>query len=695
MKIELDWLKEFVEIKLPTAELGHILTMGGLEIESEECLELPGGRKTEVLELNVTPNRGYCLSFIGVAREVSSLLNIPCRLPSPLAEIEKKWGGVPVADKVAVTNEEHSLCPRYSAMVIENVSVGPSPEWLRDRLHAIGLRSINNIVDVTNYVMMEYGQPLHAFDHALLSGNRIVVRRARKGERFSALDGSQLELDTDALVIADAEKPVALAGVMGGANSQVSAGTKTVVLESACFDSLVVRKASKKYALRSDSSYRFERGVDIEAVTSAQSRAALLIQELAGGSICKGRIDVYPSPRADTPVLLRVARVNKVLGTTFSSEKIESLIQRLGFKIEHKAPGEFCVHVPTFRPTLAREIDLIEEVARLSGYDTIEVARPLAAINPVWVSPKQSAVRDIKDVLLHIGYSEAINYSFIEDAMSESFKTACGTAENSIISLSNPISAEMKTMRTSIIPGLLATAVRNLSKGQKPVKIFELGNVYYEGADGKKIIERTNLAALVTGPYENDVWKQHGKNYDFYDLKGALETILARFKLQPEYRPAQRDFLGKTIECFVGNTVIGYMGELLPQQIRQWDLCPNACVFELDVELLVQELPPVVKFAPIPKYPETYRDISILIDKSAPSREVAALIRESGAPLLGKVEIYDCFESKKLEAGKRSLAFALAFQSPEKTLTDDEVNPVFDKIVKALGEKYGATLRSI
>lgn len=695
MKIALDWLKEYVDINLSTAELSHVLTMGGLEIESVEWVELPDGRKTEVIELNVTPNRGYCLSFIGVAREVASLLSRPCRLPSPLAEIEKKMGSAPVTEKVSVVNEEAMLCPRYSAMIVENVSVGPSPQWLADRLLAVGLRPINNVVDVTNYVMMEYGQPLHAFDHALLASQSIVVRRARKDEPFAALDGSQIKLDSDALVIADAEKPVALAGVMGGANSQVSGNTKAIVLESACFDPTVVRKASKKYALRSESSYRFERGVDIEGVITVQSRAALLIHQLAGGTIRAGRIDIYPSPRTPNPVSLRVSRVNKVLGSSFGADKIAALIERLGFNSEKQTVDEFLVQVPSFRPTLAREIDLIEEVARLSGYDSIAVARPLAAINPVRIAPKQECVRKIKETLCHIGYSEVINYSFIDETLSESFKTACATAENANISLSNPISAEMKTMRSSLIPGLLATSARNLSKGQKPIKIFEVGNIYYQS--GKETVERTLFAALVTGPYENNVWKPHGKNYDYYDLKGTLETAMAQFKLMLEYRPARREFLtpGKTVECLAGDSVLGYMGELSPQQTRQWELGQNACVLEIDVERLAQALPPAVRFVPIPKYPEIYRDISILINKTIPSKEVTALIQAAGAPLLGTVELYDCFEGKKLEEGKRSLTFALSFQSHDKTLTDDEVNPLFDRIVKTLGEKYGATLRSV
>ncbi|MBI4388924.1 MAG: phenylalanine--tRNA ligase subunit beta [Nitrospinae bacterium] len=697
MKIVLDWLKDYVDIDLPTAELGHILTMGGLEIESEEWADLPGGGKKEVLELNVTPNRGYCLSHIGVAREVASLLNRVCRLPSPNDEVEKVQGSGPVAKKISAVIEEPALCPRYALMVVENVTPGPSPAWLAERLQAVGLRPINNIVDITNYVMMEYGQPLHAFDLSLLSGPRIVVRRARQGEPFAALDGSELKLGADALVIADADKPVALAGVMGGVNSQISLNSKTVALESACFDPSAVRKASKKYGLRSDSSYRFERGVDIEGVIAAQSRAALLIRELAGGTICAGRIDLYPEPRAVNPVPLRVSRVNKVLGNRFSRDRVETLLHRLGMQVEKGGgPDEIQVRVPSYRSALCREIDLVEEIARLNGYDSIEVARPAAALNPVRLSNKQICARKIRETLCHIGFSETVNYSFLEGALAEEFKSAMATSDAIAIDLSNPISADLGTMRSSLIPSLLKTAARNLSKGQKPVKIFELGSSYLKTPQRGDISEKTSFAALVAGPRENSVWKDHAGTYGFYDLKGALETVVSQFKLELEYRPVRKEFLapGRAVECLAGGRSLGYLGELSPKQVRDWELGPNPAVFEIDLAGVIAALPGTARFASIPKFPETYRDISILVDKSAPSQSIAGLIGEAGFPLLSKVELYDCFEGKKLPEGKKSLTFALAFQSAEKTLADDEVNPVFEKIVSALQDKYGASLRT-
>ncbi|MFQ5449389.1 MAG: phenylalanine--tRNA ligase subunit beta [Nitrospinaceae bacterium] len=695
MLIQLDWLKEYVDLDIPAEELAEILSMGGLEVESLEWVELPEGGKTQVMELNVTPNRGYCLSYRGVAREVAALLGKPFRFPTPEADLEKVWGETPVSQKITVENREETLCPRYAALVIENVRIGPSPGWLAGRLRAIGLRPINNIVDITNYVMMEYGQPLHAFDGERLAGPAILIRRARENESFQSLDGTDLKLGADALVIADANKPVALAGIMGGTNSEVSDSTVTVVLESACFDPVTVRKGSKKYGLRTDSSYRFERGVDIDGVISAQSRAALLIRELAGGQICRGRIDLYPQPFSSPRIPLRVSRVNQVLGTHLDRQTIQDYLQRLGLTLAETGDTVLQVEVPPFRPTLSREIDLIEEIARLHGFGNVDAAHPRAEILTVRLTRKQNAARQAKSILCHLGFSEAINYSFIEKENAEKFKTAFGSEEAIPISLSNPLSNDWASMRTSLLPGLLKTAARNISKGQKPVKIFELGDVFFREQKGESNVEKTCFAAFAVGPYESSVWKDTGKDYDFFDLKGILETLMSQFKLSLEFRPSGRPFLNreKSVDCLAAGRVVGYLGELSPGLVRQWELSRPGFVWELDFDAVVSCLPEKPRFQPIPKYPETYRDISILVDQSVPSRKVADLILETSAPLIRRVELYDLFEGKKIERGKKSLTFSLSFQSPEKTLTDEEVKPVFDKILQSLSDRLGATLR--
>jgi phenylalanyl-tRNA synthetase beta chain len=690
MKVQVDWLKEYVEIDAPAEELGHVLTMAGLEIESHELLD---EEKGDVLELNVTPNRGYCLSHLGVAREVSALMGGTFNPPDALKALEKSWGANPVAEKIAVENLEENLCPRYAALVIEDVTPGPSPKWLCDRLQAIGLRPINNIVDITNFVMMEYGQPLHAFDRELLSGNKIIVRNANKGEKFTSLDGSELKLDVDALVIADAEKPVALAGIMGGANSQVTDKTKNIVLESACFDSSVIRKASKKYGLRSDSSYRFERGVDIEGVITAQARAACLIKELAGGDICKGRIDVYPKTRENIQVALRVPRVNQLLGSDFKAEQIKEIISRLGLKVEADLnDGNLQVEIPGFRPDLTREVDIVEEIARVDGFDKVATVFPVASVRPVRIASKQTLLRKIREVLCHTGFSETVHFSFVEREQAEGYLSAFASTKDKVISLKNPLSSENDTMRTSLIPGLLKTIQNNLSKGQKPLKLFEIGSVYFLDSHGKRV-EKTVLTAVVLGPYELTPWKPRGKEYDFYDLKGALDNLCSHFGLQVGFPAnANRSYLltEKSANCCADANELGYMGQLSPDKT---EIAEKVFVWELDLQKLEESLPMRPRFQSIAKFPETYRDISILVARQVTTQQVSDLILKTGHPLLQRVELYDHFEGKKIQSDKKSLTFALSFQSKDKTLSDDEVSPLFETIVQTLKTELDASLR--
>jgi phenylalanyl-tRNA synthetase beta chain len=690
MKVQVDWLKEYVRIDPPAAELGHVLTMAGLEIESHEFID---EEKGDVLELNVTPNRGYCLSHLGVAREVSALMGGTFNPPDALNVLEKSYSSTPVEEKIAVENLVESLCPRYAALVIENVKPDPSPKWLCDRLLAIGLRPINNIVDITNFVMMEYGQPLHAFDRELLSGNKIIIRNANKGEKFTSLDGSDLKLDVDALVIADAEKPVALAGIMGGANSQVTDITKNIVLESAFFDSSAIRKASKKYGLRSDSSYRFERGVDIEGVITAQARAAFLIKELAGGDICNGRIDVYPKIRENIRVGLRVARVNQLLGADFSAEKIKEIISRLGLNVGAEIKDETLqVEIPGFRPDLTREVDVIEEIARIDGFDKVATVFPVASVRPVRIALKQSMLRKIREVLCHTGFSETVHFSFVDHGQAENYLSSFASAKDKVIPLKNPLSSENDTMRTSLIPGILKTIQNNLSKGQKPLKLFEIGSVYFLDSKGKRV-EKTVLTVAVLGPYELTPWKPRGKEYDFYDLKGALDNLCSHFGLQVTFPGnSNRSYLltEKSANCFAGGSELGYMGQLSQDKT---EIAEKVFVWELDLQKLEESLPPRRRFQSIAKFPETYRDISILVDRKVSSQKASDLILKIGHPLLKQVELYDHFEGKKIQSDKKSLTFALSFQSKDKTLSDDEVSPLFEAIVQTLKTELDASLR--
>jgi len=696
MKIQLDWLREYVDVDLSAEKLGHLLTMAGLEIEAQETVELSDGTKTEVLELNVTPNRGYCLNYFGVAREVAALIGKPFKCPDYEVELEKSWGTDSVEEVLSVDNREPTLCLRYSGMVIENIKPGPSPKWLVDRLTAIGLRSVNNVVDITNFVLMEYGQPLHAFDKDSLEGSSITVRRGKASEAFTGIDGSDLKLDQDTLVIADATKAVALAGIMGGANSQVTESTRHIILESASFNSVMVRKGSKKYGVRSDSSIRFERGVDIQGVVSAQARAALLIKKLAGGTIRKGRIDIFPTPQPGRNVLLRIPRLNEVLGSSLSTDRIEDCLSRLGLNVSTIDDETFDVEIPSTRPFLTREIDLIEEVVRLNGFDKVRVTSPSARISPVRYTQKQSAVCGVKSLLSGMGFSEVITYSFIDEAGAKKFQSAFSpTVQADAISLNNPISTDMGVMRPSLLPGLIQSAIRNFSKGQKHVEIFEFGNVFIRGKQGERE-ERMVVSAFVSGVHGNNIWEQTGKSYDYFDLKGALDSVVRCLKLKLIEQPGlERSFLLKNRS--VGLTVdaqdCGFLGELSPRIVRQYELPKHCVVFELDFDRLVHALPKQAQFSPLPRFPEIYRDISILVDKAVTAGQVIDKINQAGGSLLKKAELYDHFEGNKIQEGKKSLTYALAFQSSDRTLADEEVNPVFEKIVRTLSSQLGAMLR--
>lgn len=618
-------------------------------------------------------------------------------MPDYEAELEENWGVSPIGDKLKVDNREPELCARYSAMVIENIKPGPSPKWLADRLTAIGLRPINNVVDITNFVLMEYGQPLHVFDKDLLEGPSIIVRRGKESESFTAIDGSDLKLDHGALVIADDNKAIALAGIMGSTNSQVTSSTRHIILESASFNSVVVRKGSKKYSLRSDSSIRFERGVDMQGVISAQARAALLIKKLAGGIICKGRIDLYPSPQPITNVSLRTSRLNQVLGCSLSGDQIKDYLSRLKLEVSLLQDNEtFNVGIPSFRPFLLREIDLIEEVARLKGFDKIKETSPAAQINPVRFTPKQSAICGVKSLLRDIGFSEIITYSFIDELGAKTFQSAFSTIPKvNSISLNNPISADMSVMRPSLLSGLVQSAMTNFSKGQKHVRVFEFGNIFVSGEQGERE-EKMVVSAFISGVHENNVWEQTGKSYDYYDLKGTLSAVsrLLKLKLIEQPEPENPFMLkGRSVGLTVDGKACGYLGELSPSIIRQYELPKHCIVFELDFDRLVYTLPKQVRFLNLPKFPEIYRDISILIDKTVASGEVIDRINQVGGPLLRKIELYDHFEGNKIKEGKKSLTYALTFQSSDRTLIDEEVNPVFEKIVKILSSQLGAMLR--
>jgi phenylalanyl-tRNA synthetase beta chain len=648
-----------------------------------------------VLDISITPNRADCLSAIGIAREIAALTGQKLRYPQTSLSGE----GDEIHRKTSVTIVDPDLCPRYVARIIEGVTIGPSPQWIKDRLEKVGVRSISNVVDVTNFVMMECGQPLHAFDFELLDEHRIVVRRAREGEEFVTLDQVKRALDPDVLMICDAAKPVAIAGIMGGMNSEISDRTKTVLLESAYFDPMGNRKASLKLGLETEASYRFGRGVDYEGTVSAANRAAQLIQELAGGRIVPGIADAYPSPIPSRSISLRVKRTNDILGTEIPPERVKGSLEALELKVESNGPDRLTVVPPSFRRDLEREIDLIEEVARLDGYDRIPITLPEGPAVPI----AEEAVRkarldeDAIQVLLHHGFHEVITYSFTSPGSSDPLAFGAEDPRSRPVRILNPLSEEFSVLRTSLFPGLLETARYNLSWKNEDIRIFEIRKVFLPRVGEKLPEERKILAGLALGKHAELHWGSPPRPIDFYDIKGVMEDLLDSFQIEGARFNRVEDvpYLhpGKAARIMAGDEVLGLVGELHPNVSARTEMGEGVFLFELDFERLLRHAGERRRFKPLAKFPAVYRDISLIMNESDPAGDVVQAILELKQPLIDEVLCFDLYRGAPIPNEKKGVSFRIRYQSRDRTLTDDEVNRIHERVVSRLREVFRAELR--
>ncbi len=639
-----------------------------------------------VLELEVTPNRPDCLSLIGVAREIRADTGNPLKLP----EVKLGQGDVDIQRTTSVTIEAPDLCPRYAARVIQGVKVGQSPAWLQRRLETVGIGVINNIVDITNFVLMEYGQPLHAFDYHKLYENRIVVRRAIQGESLTTLDETEHELDSTMLVIADAQKPVALAGVMGGYNSEIRAETCDILLESAYFQPTSIRATGKALGIQTEASYRFERGTDPEAVIPALNRAAQLMVELAGGTICNGIVDVYPGKRQPVQVELRPDRVNFVLGTQLTATQMHDILTRLGFDVNDTRPAEYRVTVPTFRPDVTREIDLIEEIARVYGYDNIPTALPKGDI-PIPTSDTQTEVRrQIKHFLISTGMMEAINYSFCNPDSFNRMRLNADDPRREALQLQNPLSPEMSVLRTTLLLSLLANAQHNHNHQVDTIALFEISTVFIQGK------EPSRVAGILAGQIGNGVYEDPYRHPDFLDIKGIVEGMLEvcgindytlAKTVEPTFHP------GRNAEVLLAAQRIGIFGEVHPEVLDNYDLPYKAYLFEFDLEALTKYAEFNKRFEPMSIYPKVQRDLAIVLDANIPSNRPIEFIRAAGGELVESVHLFDVYEGEQVPDGKRSLAYTIAYHSATGTLTDKAVNSVHANVIERLNRELGAELR--
>lgn len=640
-----------------------------------------------ILEFEITPNRGDCLSMIGIAREVSALLGSPLRLP------DARVPAASVDNPVEVRIDDTQGCPRYLARYMEDVSVGPSPAWLVARLLAAGLRPISNVVDVTNYVLLETGHPLHAFDAAKVAGPAIVVRRAEDGELLRTLDGVERKLVAEDLVIADGQRAIALAGVMGGEDTEVGRDTKAVILEAALFDHASVAYTARRHGLRTEASMRFERRADPENVPYAAGRAARLLGETAYARVSPDVADVYPVEVRRARITLRPERTNRLLGIDVPADAQAGYLRALGLEVQ-AAPGRIDVVVPTFRPDLEREADLIEEVARLAGFDLLPSTLPPGAAGAL--TPAQAAVRRCARLLAGMGLHEAWTTSFASPAELDALGLAPDHPARAQVELMNPMTEEATALRTTLLPGLLRAAARNVARRVPDVALFEVANAY-EPSERELPKESQLLAAVFCGARSQKSWRGERRDWDLYAVKGVVEALLAALRIGgASFEPygARPFHPTRAARLVLGGQGIGVLGELHPETCEAFDVPERTAALELALGPLIAALPgkPVVQEPP--RLPAVYFDLAFIVERSVPAGRVEEAVRLAGRPEVAAVRLFDVYEGEQVGEGRKSLAFALELRAPDRTLTDAEAAAVRERIVRAVAERTGGELRA-
>ncbi|PLR72854.1 phenylalanine--tRNA ligase subunit beta [Bacillus sp. UMB0728] len=676
-----------IESKLVAKEFSEGIFVFPNDVEvGEDALEMLN-RDDHILELGLTPNRADCLSMLGVAYEVAAILGREVKLPSPqAAESAEK-----ASDYITVNVEAKEDNPLYVAKVIKNVKVGPSPLWMQTRLMAEGIRPHNNVVDITNYVLLEYGQPLHAFDYGRLGSKEILVRRANEGETIVTLDDAERKLSAEHLVITNGSEPVALAGVMGGANSEVQSDTTTVLLESAYFTAGTIRKASKDHGLRSEASTRYEKGVDPNRVRAAAARAAELMEKYASGEVLEGSVEADSLTIEPAVISISLEKINRVLGTELAMAEVEDIFARLQFEASADN-GSITVTVPSRRGDITIEEDLIEEVARLYGYDNLPVTLPSGESTPGSLTEYQKKRRIVRRYLEGAGLYQAVTYALTSEKKAGQY----ALESREPIKLAMPMSEDRSILRQSIVPQLLEVLKYNTARQNDSLAVYETGSVFLSNGSESLPEEREHLAAAVTGLWHSHPWQGEKKPVDFFVLKGIVEGLFARLGLEGkvEYQRASVDGMhpGRTAEIILSGKKIGFIGGVHPTVEKDLDL-KETYVFELSLKDVLEEETAPLQYQAIPRYPSITRDIALVIDSGKEAGELERIIKEAGGSLLKEVAVFDLYEGDRMEAGKKSLAFSLKYFDPEKTLTDEDIAKAHDKVLEAVKEKAGAVLR--
>ena len=671
----------------------------GVSQRSDIVMELPGDAKTgqdfrdylssgeTVIEIDLTPNRPDCLGMIGIAREIGALKGSKIQVPVvTVPEYEDKV----VEDHVKVIIKNPENCPRYSARYIEGVKIGPSPLWLVKKIEAIGIRSINNVVDVTNFVMMETGQPLHAFDYDYIEKGTIVVQNAGKGQKFITLDEKEHSLSDETCMICDAEKPVALAGIMGGLNSEVNENTTRILLESAYFNPANIRKSSKSMGISTDSSQRFERGVDPNGTVYALDRAAQLIAELAGGKAAKGVIDEYPKQISPEKVNLRIEKVNRVLGSDISADKMCAMLDSLELKA--RLNQEYIeVTAPTYRQDIRIEEDLIEEIARIYGYNNIQQSTHASISLSTSANEAERFMDDISDASLELGYYEVLTNTLMKPELTAIFSS------HEAVELLNPLNEELSVLRTSMIPGLLLVAQHNINRKNKDLKLYEAGHVFHWTAKKQEEhCEENKVVYLVTGSTFQKNWLDNSRPVQFHDIKGDMESLLTRLGVDAfSYCEVDLPFFDdRSLGIEVNKETVGYLGAVHKDALKKFEIEDDVFIAQFDLQSLMNGRKTEKKFSPIPKFPAMNRDLSLLLDASVSAADVESVIRESAGEYLRSLRLYDLYKGKQISADKKSLTFALVFYAEDRTLTEAEIDQNMKDVIDTLKKRLNAQLRA-
>jgi phenylalanyl-tRNA synthetase beta chain len=696
MRVLLSWLRDYVDVADPPDVLGDQLPMLGLGVDGVE--HLPDG--DVVLDLEIASNRPDLLSLIGIAREFAAWRHREVRLPGDgITEVNPSTSTV-----TAVEIADAARCPRYVAHVITGVTVRPSPPWLASRLDASGIRPINAVVDATNYVMLEWGQPLHAFDLDTLEGRRIVVRPAAAGEQMVTLDGVARDLDPEVLVIADARRPVALAGIMGGADTEIAATTRSILLEAAAFGAASVRRTSRRMGLRTEASTRFERGIDPEGTMRAARRAAHLIAELGGGSVLRAPVDAYPGAgQAGRPAItLRPARIDRLLGTHVPADEAMGILSRLGVEVRGDR-DVIRATPPVGRRDLEREEDLIEEVARHFGYDRIPGTMPIEAVHQGRRAARLEVEAAARDALIRAGLTEALTVSLVNQALLDRLDADAGDRDGDAIWLKNPLTTDHTRLRPILLPSLLEAVRVNVSRRREAVHLFEMGRVFARRPAGRpdgEMTERRHLAIVMRGRWLQGVWDQQDDAQDvtFFHLKGVLQTLLDELRLGPLSVAAPRErerwlHPGRAGQILIGETEVGYLGELTPIVAERFELPGRTYVAELDLEVVLDRAVLQPRFAGLPRYPAVRRDVAVVAPLTLAHALIEGAIRDAVGELLEAVELFDVYSGPPLDAGMRNLAYALTLRAPDRTLTGDEVEAIIHRVHTMLPGRLPVTIR--